>query len=130
MALNRTGITKTSAITPSGILIAPGQAICLPITATNTGITADSDGKKIIKAGTPIYGSFESRNTPFVLETTTTNVSNATAIALHDIDVTGGQANGTAVAMGSINVNAIDTTTAALLTAAVKTALNKIVFVK
>lgn len=125
MALNQTGVTKVSAVTPNSILIAPEMAVAFSVVVTNTGVTAGTDGKKIIKAGTPLTGSFEARNTAFTVGT-----SSANAVALHDIDVTNGATNGTALAMGVVNLNAVDSTTQALLTTAIKTALNHILFVK
>lgn len=125
MALNQTGVTKVSAMTPNSILIAPEMAVAFSVVVTNTGLTAGTDGKKIIKAGTPLTGSFEARNTAFTVGT-----SSANAVALHDIDVTNGETNGTALAMGVVNLNAVDSTTQALLTTAIKTALNHILFVK
>ncbi len=32
----------------------------------NTGVVADSEGKKILKAGQPMYGDFTARGTAFV----------------------------------------------------------------
>ena len=33
---------------------APGSYVVMPVTVTDTGIVADSDGRKIIQAGTPL----------------------------------------------------------------------------
>lgn len=125
MSLNQTGITRTNAVTPNSILAAPEVAVAFPVVVNNTGISEDSEGKKIIKAGTPLTGSFEARNTAFTLATTEAN-----SVALHDIDVTKGTANGTALAMGVVNLNAVDTATQALLTSEIKESLNKILFIK
>lgn len=125
MALNQTGITKETFVTPNSILAAPEMAVAFSVVVNNTGVSADASGKKIIKAGTPLTGSFEARNTPFTVATT-----GATAVALHDIDVTSGTANGTALAMGVVNLNAVDTATQALLTTEIKNAFKHILFVK
>lgn len=120
----------TKATTPKTILSAPELAYTLPIVVDATGLSADSNGKKILAAGTPITGDLMARNTAFKKATTTSNVSNAVGILLHEVDVTGGNANGTIVVSGAIDVAKIDTTTAALYTTEAKAALNKIIFMK
>ena len=54
-------------------------------------VTAGADGKKIIKAGTPLTGDILKRNTAFTVGTS----ANAVALLLHDLDVTDGNTNGT-----------------------------------
>lgn len=132
MALNQSGVTKITAISPKSIIAVPEAAIAFPCVVANTGITADSDGKKIIKAGTPITGSLEARNTAFTVASTdgTTGVSNAVGLALHDVDVTAGNANATVLVAGVVQLDMVDTTTAQLITDAVKTAVHRIIFVK
>ena len=130
MALNQTGITTVTAVSPKTIIANPEMAIAFPCILANTGIDADADGKKIIKAGTPITGSLEARGTAFVVASTTEGVSNAIGLALHDVDVTAGNANGTVLVQGVVKIDEIDTTTAALITSAVKTAVHRIIFVK
>lgn len=130
--LNQSGITKVSATTPKTILVAPEMAISFPCILANTGVEADSDGKKIIKAGTPITGSLEARGTAFTVASTdgTSGESNAVGLALHDVDVTAGNANATVLVQGVVKSDEIDTTTAALITDAVKSAVYRIIFVK
>lgn len=108
--------------------------IALPCIIGNTGVTA-VDGKKILKAGTPLYGDITARGTAFVKATTTTaeggaKSSNATAILLHDVDVTSGNANGTIVLAGCIDLLKLDSATQTLIDDATKTALSRIIFVK
>lgn len=100
--------------------------IALPAQVTNTGISADSDGKKILRAGTPLAGDITKRDTAFVK----TNGSTATAILLHDVDVTDGANNATIVLAGCIDTLKLDTATKALITADVKAALPRIIFVE
>lgn len=83
------------------------------------------DGKKILKAGTPVKGDLKARNTAFVKEATTPN-----AILLHDVDVTAGANNGTIVVVGCVDLNRLDTDAAQLITSAVETALPSIKFIK
>jgi hypothetical protein len=104
--------------------------IALPAQVTNTGISADSDGKKILRAGTPVSGDITKRDTAFVKASTSSGTSNATAIVLHDVDVTDGANNATIVLAGCIDTLKLDTATKALVTAEVKTALPRIIFVE
>ena len=129
--LNQTGIKKTSAVSTNQILFATTPQMSVGVVVANTGITAGADGKKIIKAGTPIHGDLTARTTPFTKETTSTGTSNATAILLHDVDVTSGNANATALVFGFVDLNKLDTTTAGLITSEVKTALKgNVTFIK
>lgn len=121
--LNNTGITKVSAVAPNQILFFAEPQVSVSVIVNNTGITADADGKKIIKAGTPITGDLTARGTAFTKASTTEGVSNAVGVLLHDVDVTAGNNNGTLLIFGFVDLNKLDTTTAALITAAVKTAL-------
>lgn len=125
--MNVSGITKVSAANVPQILINPTLQMSVSVLVANTGVVAGADGKKIIKAGTPLEGSLETRETPLKLMTVP---ANTTAILLHDVDVTAGNANATALIFGFVNLNRIDATTAALLTADVKAALKKITFLK
>lgn len=104
--------------------------IALPAQVTNTGISADSDGKKILRAGTPVSGDITKRDTAFVKASTSNGASNATAIVLHDVDVTEGANNATIVLAGCIDTLKLDTATKALVTAEVKAALPRIIFVE
>ena len=118
------------------ILIAPDLAMTIGCIVTNTGITADSKGRKIIKAGTPVGGTtsvLENRQTALIV----TNNANAEAAAasdgknsqgflLHDVDVTDGNANATLVIEGTVDLLKLDVTIAA----DAKKVLTKINFMK
>lgn len=120
-------VKTTSYGTEKTILIAPELAFTIPVQVTNTGITADADGKKIIKAGTPIGGStnvLENRNTVLVVA----NGSTAQGVILHDIDVTAGQENATMVVAGYVDLNKIAVADQPVADA--KAALTKITFMK
>lgn len=105
------------------ILFNTDPQVSVGILVSNTGITAGDDGKKIVKAGTPLTGSLEARGTAFAKASTTEGVSNAVGVLLHDVDVTAGAENGTLLIFGFVDLNKVDTTTAALITSDVKTAL-------
>lgn len=86
---------------------------------------ATVDGKKIIKAGTPVKGDLKDRNTAFAKEAEAPN-----AIVLHDVDVTDGANNGTIVIAGAVDLNRLDADAAALITSAVEEKLPRIIFFK
>lgn len=99
------------------ILIAPEQAFTIGCLVGNTGITADSEGKKILKAGTPVGASasvLTNRQTVLAKATGET----AQGVVLHDVDVTAGDANATLVVEGVIDLKKLDEATATALTTA------------
>lgn len=124
--LNQTGISKESAVTRKTILIAPELAFTLSCKIANTGVGADSDGKKIVKAGTPLSGNLEARETAF----TVASGNEATCVLLHDVDVTAGTANAQAVIFGFIDTSKLESSVVSALTQPIRTALTKITFVK
>lgn len=69
--LNNTGITKVSAVAPNQILMFTDPQVGVSILASNSGIDAGTDGKKIIKAGTPMAGDLTVRGTAFTKAATT-----------------------------------------------------------
>lgn len=110
---------------PKHILIAPELAFTIGVKVSNSGVLADSSGRKIIKAGSPLAGDIEQRNTAF-----TATKTSAVGICLHDVDVTNGDSNATIVLSGVVDLNKIDSTTIAMLDAPTKTALSRIIFIK
>ena len=93
------------------IRIASEVAVEFPCIVDNTGISA-VNGKKIIKAGTPIgAGSAVSastdvlRNRQVVLKQDT---ANAQGVILHDTDVTDGSANATIMVAGYVDYLKLD----------------------
>ena len=131
--LNQSGIIKVTGVAPTQILLNTDLQYSMGVVVTNTGLTADSEGKKILKAGTPITGNLDARTTAFTKATTTgdsTQTSNAVGVLLHDVDVTKGPANGTILIFGFVNTNRLDSTVKTLIDAAVKAALNgKVTFI-
>lgn len=105
------------------ILFNTDPQVSVGVLVSNSGISAGTDGRKIVKAGTPLAGSLEARGTAFTKAATTEGVSNAVGILLHDVDVTAGAENGTLLIFGFVDLNKVDATTAALITSEVKTAL-------
>ena len=122
--LNHTGITKVTAVAPNQILFNVEHQLSVGIMCGNTGVTANTEGKKILKAGTPMTGTLTNRGTAF----TKASGANAVGVLLHDVDVTAGANNGTLLIFGFVNTDRIDDTTAALLTSEVQGALPMIKF--
>lgn len=109
------------------ILIANNSyMVTLGAQVTNTGVDADADGKKILKAGTPLAGDITKRGTAF----TKTNGSSAVAVLMHDVDVTAGAENATIILAGCVDLLKLDTATKALVTSDVVSALPRIIFVE
>lgn len=127
--VNQSGITTTSYVSTRQILIDPKMAFSMGCVVDQTaGVTVGT--KKIVKAGTPVTGDLDARGTAFTPEVTTTGVSNAVGIILHDVDVTAGDANATILLWGFVNVNKMESDIQALITDDVAEALPKITFLK
>lgn len=104
--LNRDGISKKTYGAPTQILAnVELQESVGCIVPQSLVASADANGKKIAKAGTPVFVNLMSRQTP--VSAPGSNVS-ANAVLLHDVDVTAGAANGTALIFGFVNVNRLD----------------------
>ena len=128
--LNNPSIKTVEGTTRKTILVDELNSTAFSCKVANTGVSADDDGKKIVKAGTPISGSLEARGTAYVKASTTSGVSNATGILLHDVDVTDGTKNAQVVVFGFIDLTKLDEDVQELITAEVKTALRMVQFVK
>lgn len=128
--LNQTYIKKESYGNIKTILVDEMNSTALSCLVANTGISADANGRKIAKAGTPLTGSLEARDTAFAKASTTSGTSNAVGILLHDVDVTDGTKNAQVVIFGFIDLNKLESDVQELITTEVKTALRMIQFVK
>ena len=113
--LNQSGITKVTATSEKQILFAPEVAVALSCKVANTGVTA-VDGKKIVKAGTPLYGSLTARGTAFTISGGESE--NPVGIILHDVDVTSGTKNAQVVAFGFVDISKLESAVATALAAA------------
>ena len=95
--------------------------------AKNFAGAVTENGRKIVKAGTPLTGDLTVRDTAF----TAAGASDAVGILLHDVDVTDADANCSLLIWGFVSLNRIDSTTAAKINTGVKTALaGKVWFLK
>lgn len=120
--LNRDGISKTSFGAPKQILAnVELQSSVGCIVAKEAGAAVGT--KKIAKAGTPIKIDMGNLQTPATAEAEGNN-----AVLLHDVDVTGGNANGTALVFGFVNVNRLESDVQAKVTAG--TAVGMVQFIK
>ena len=131
--LNQTGIKKSSYVSTNQILFNtdPFVAVSIIVNAT-LGVTDPATGRKIVKAGTPLAGNLTEREAAFgeVNKADASLASDAKGILLHDVDVTAGNANGTLLIFGFVNVDRIDTTVMAKNDDYVKAALKGIYFIK
>lgn len=71
------------------------------------------------KAGTPIHVDLSNINVACEKVDNTTTFANA--VLLHDVDLSHGQTNGTALIFGFVDLNKVDTTTQTLLKTALST---------
>lgn len=109
------------------VLLNPDNAFEIGVQVGNTGVTAGADGKKIIKAGTPVGGTvsvLETRNTVLSVTNTAGAGANSQGVLRHDVDVTNGNANATLIVRGEIDSSKCPT-----IVAEAKTALTHIIFV-
>lgn len=124
-------IEQVAATATKQILFATQPSMSVGIVVGNAGVSADSNGKKILKAGTPLKGSLEARGTAWTLSADSSGTNPAVGILLHDVDVTAGNENGTALIFGFVDLNKVDSSVTALITTAAKTALaGKVTFLK
>ena len=120
--LNRDGISKSTYGAPRQILANVDlQSSVGCIVAKAVGTTVGE--KKIAKAGMPIKTNMGNLQTPATAETEGNN-----AVLLHDVDVTDGNANGTALVFGFVNVNRLESDVQAKVTPG--TAVGMVQFIK
>ena len=112
--LNRSGVSKTTLTAPKQILAnVELQSSVGCIVPQSLGVTVGTN--KIAKAGTPIKIDLMNLQT-VAQKADGANAMNA--VLLHDVDVTAGNANGTALIFGFVNVNRVESDVAAAITAA------------
>ena len=132
--LNQTGIKKETYGSTNQILFNVEPQVSVGIVVDDSvQATANSLGKKIVKAGTPLTGDLTNRLTPFTAAKagSASEASDAVGVLLHDVEVTTGDANGTLLIFGFVNLDRIDETIQGKLTSYVKTALaGRVTFLK
>lgn len=126
--LNRSGVSKTTLTAPKQILAnVELQSSVGCIVPQEVGV--EVAGKKIAKAGTPIKVDLMNLNA--VAQKSAGDVP-MNAVLLHDVDVTTGNANGTALIFGFVNVNRVESDVAAAIETAkaISGSTDKITFMK
>lgn len=104
---NNSGISKVTGAAPTQILADVNlQSSVGCIVAQEVGTVVGA--KKVAKAGTPIVLDYANLQTPATAGTTDASNGTANAVLLHDVDVTAGNANGTALIIGVVNINRLE----------------------
>lgn len=117
--LNQTGIIKTSLSSPRQILFNVQNQVSVGIKlAKDFAGAVTENGRKIVKAGTPLNGDLANRSEVF-----TAAADSAVGVLLHDVDVTTSEANATLLIWGFVNLDRVDEATKAKLTAEVQASL-------
>ena len=109
------------------VLLAPHLAFEIGVQVSNTGVANNSEGRKIIPAGTPLGATtsvLDVRSTVLQVTNTSQLGANSQGILRYDVDVTNGNANATLIVGGYV-----DSSKCPSLEATVKTALTRITFV-
>lgn len=118
--LNRSDVTKTTMTAPTQILANVGlQSSVGCIVNRALGVSVGS--RKIVKAGTPI--NIDMMHLQLKCKKVAAAESGGSAVPmnavlLHDVDVTAGDANGTALVFGFVNVNRVESDVATAIAAA------------
>lgn len=96
---------QTNFTSKKEILKFPDHYVNVAVTVDDTGITANSEGKKIVPAGTIIgNGMLADPSKKAKKAVTTTGVSNAEGVLFNDVDVTYGPAAGAMLIHGFIDL--------------------------
>lgn len=109
------------------VLLNPDNAFQIGVQVSNTGVSADANGRKIIKAGTPVGGTtnvLKTRNAVLQMTNTSSLGANSQGVLRHDVDVTLGNANATLIVRGEVDSSKCPT-----IEATAETALTHIIFV-
>ena len=117
---NRPGIKKETLAAPQQILFNVQNQMSVSVLVDSTMASVTVDGRKVVKAGTPLNGDLATRGTAFKAADST---APAVGVLLHDVDITDGNANGTLLIWGFVNLDRLDSATAGLITATRKTEL-------
>ena len=102
------------------ILVAPELAFAFPCIVENTGVDANAEGRKIIKAGTPLCEKEDilfNRSTGLRV-TADATYNKVAGIARWDIDVTDGNTNATVLYAGYVDYLKLDSAVQTAVTTA------------
>lgn len=113
------------------IRVAPELSFGMPALIDGSDVLAGSDGKKIVKAGTPVGGATNFlQDATAKLAPTDSKGTNVQGITAFDVDVTSGKGSVTVYTQGIFNLNRMDSKVQSNLTSAVQAALTKMTFLK
>lgn len=115
--LNKDGVKTTNYGAPVQILANVEHQYSVGCRVPQTLGTDVTGVGKIAKAGTPVHIDFSNLQTPVTAPVAGTA---ANAVLLHNVDVTDGTKNGTALIWGFVNINRLETDVQALVTAGTK----------
>lgn len=101
--LNGGRIVKSTCVAPVQILADPSLQFSVGCIVPAVAGENTSDGRKIAQAGLPIVVDLGSLNSVCKVADATENLANA--VLLHDVDVTKGQNNGTALIFGFVDMS-------------------------
>lgn len=127
-------VNEQEYFTDAEILISPNKATRIGCVVSKTGVTA-TDGKYVVKAGTPLYGTDVgfNRETALTVAPTGSAGSETTAqgILYKNVVFKNGAstANGTLVIVGTVDYLKLDTSVQSLITTTIKTALPSVHFI-
>lgn len=102
------GFKKTVGGAPVQILAVVEPQVSFGCIVSATGVTAGDDGRKIVKAGTPLTGDLTERETAFQAYAKSGDATKVVGVLLHDVDVTDGDENGTCLVFGWVNKDYVD----------------------
>ena len=124
-------VTTTNYGNKKEILYFPDHYVALAVMVSDTGITANADGKKIVPAGTIVGGATKPVLTnidePVAKKNTQDSTGDAAeGVLMNDVDVTYGPASGAMILHGYIKLGALPETPCADAVAALK----QITFIK
>lgn len=111
--LNKSGITKTTAVNVNQILLNVEHQV-------SVGCIVKKDTTAIVPAGTPIKIDLKNLKTPAEIANADTQVMNA--VLLHDVDARIANANGTALIFGFVNLSRLASGVEAKIDTALKNA--------
>ncbi|MBY0122161.1 hypothetical protein [Bacillus sp. S/N-304-OC-R1] len=106
-----------------GILKFPDHYVNLTVTVSDSGISANAEGKKIVPAGTILGGGFLASESVLAVKKNTTG---AEGVLFNDVDVTYGPASGAVMIHGFVALDKLPEAP----TAEAVTALKQITFLK
>lgn len=114
MAENLVKITSVGTKTHNvAFLLQPETAFSVSVMVGNTGVVNDANGRKIIKAGTPIGGTtsaLETRSTVLQMTNTSALGANTQGIIATEVDVTDGNVSVAMIVTGKVDTSKLPIT--------------------